>query len=177
MIYEFKNYLPSLAASLLILTLLEIISTTILPIIGLVSYRLPFHILLSLYIAFKLETIYLPLIILIIHYIHSFFSIEGWEIGTITGVFICFIISYLRNIVHLSSYITTSIVIQIFHVLWMSIVGLLLYSKGVDLTFFAQKLWRFIPESISMSLIAPIAFSLLDKIWHVPNKNILRNNM
>ena len=176
MIYQLKNIAPAIA-SFLILIFLEIFSTTILPIVGITYYRLPFNILLSIYMAFKLETIYLPLLIFIMHYIHSFFSIEGWEIGTISGVSICLIVSYLRHIVQLSSYMSTIIITQVFQILWQCIASALLYSKGVDTAFVISKFWRFIPESIVLSLAAPFLFPLLDKIWNSSDENLLRHDV
>ena len=177
MIYQLKKNLPPLMASLLILIILEIFSTTFLPIIGLTSYRISFNILFSLYVAFKLEKISPPLLIFITHYVHSFFSVEGWEIGTIAGVTICFVISYFKDIVHLSSYTTTAVMTQIFQFLWPCITGVLLYFKGANMAFLIDKFWRFIPESIFISLMAPLVFPFLDRIWNVSDVTTLRNDM
>ncbi len=177
MIYQLKKSIAPIGASLLILILLEIFSTTFLPIIGLTSYRIPFNILLSLYVSFKLDTIYPPLFIFMIHYIHSFFSVEGWETGTIAGVTACFTISYFKDIVHLSSYTTTVIFTQIFQFFWPCITGILLYFKGASISFLIDKFWRFIPESIFIAFMAPLIYPLLDKIWDVSDETTLRNDI
>ena len=171
---QFKKIIVPLLASMLVLIFLEIFSTAILPAFGIEAYKIPFHILLTLFMAFKLETVYLPFLILIMQYVHSFFSIEGWEMGTIAGVFVCILIAYFKDILHFSSYLITVVVTQISQAVWFGIVSLILYFKGADITFFVDKFWRFIPESIVASLIAPIFFSLFDKIWNISEKTVFR---
>ena len=171
---QFKKIIIPLLASMLVLIFLEILSTAFLPAFGIETYKVPFHILLTLFMAFKLETVYLPFLILIMQYAHSFFSIEGWEMGTIAGVVVCVLITYFKDILHFSSYIITVVVTQISQVVWCGIVTTILYFKGADVDFLFDKLWRFVPESIVASLIAPIFFSLFDRIWNISEKTVFR---
>lgn len=173
---QFKKMAIPLAASLLILIFLDIVSTTVLPLVGLGIYRIPFNILLILFMAFKLETVYLPFLIFIMQYVHSFFSIEGWEMGTIAGIIVCITITYFKDVVHFSSYGTSVVVTQLFQTLWLVIVMFLFYFKGVSSSFLIEKLWRFIPESITVSLMAPLFFLLLDKIWDISPKPTLKGS-
>ena len=162
-------------ASLLILILLEILSTTIFPVIGLDIFRIPFNILLILFMSFKLETASLPFLIFVVQYVHSFFTIEGWEIGTIAGIIVALIISYSKEIIHFS-YFFTVIVTQIFQMVWFLIVALLFYSKGSDFSFLLDRFLKFLPESIAASLAAPFFFSLLDKIWDISQKFVFKED-
>ena len=169
---QFKRTIVPLLASILVLIFLEIASTAFLPVFG--SYRVPFYILLTLFMAFRLETVYLPFLILVVQYVHSFFSVEGWEMGTIAGIIVCIIIAYFKDILHFSSYFITVIVTQLSQIVWFGVVASLLYLKGADGAFFIDKLWRFIPESLVASLMAPIFISLFDKIWNISEKNAFR---
>ncbi len=162
---NFAHLIRPLGITLLILIVLEILSTAFLPMVGLTKYRIPFNVLIILYMGFKLETPFTSIMILILQYTHSFFSIEGWEMGTVAGVMICIIISYLKDLLHLTSSVITIVVTQMFQTLWFLIVSSLIYLKTDDFSYIAQKFWRFLPESIVISLMAPFLFSILDVIW------------
>jgi len=168
---NFAHLIKPLGITLLILIVLEILSTAFLPMIGLTKYRIPFNILIVLYLGFKLETPFVSIMILIIQYTNSFFSIEGWEVGTVAGVMICIVISYLKDLLHLTSSLITIVVTQIFQVFWFLIVSSLVYLKTDNFSYIVQKFWRFLPESIAISLLAPLLFSILDAIWKMDSDN------
>ena len=170
---QLKDLIVPLFITLLILVILEIISTSLLPAFGASKYIIPFNILIVLYLGFKLETPYLAILILVVQYFHSFFSIEGWEIGTIAGIFICIVISYLRDVIHFSSAVITMTVTQIFQIVWFIIVSFLFYLKTNNFGFLVEKTWRFIPESIAISLMAPFFFSIFDRIWGTSGEGML----
>ncbi|MDD0852660.1 hypothetical protein HBN50_06105 [Halobacteriovorax sp. GB3] len=170
---QLKNILISQFITLLILIVLEIVSTGILPLLGLQKYTIPFNILIVLFMGFKLETPYIAVLIFLVQYFHSFFSIEGWEMGTIAGVIICIVISYVRDLIHFHSAAATMFVTQVFQVVWFVIVSGLLYLKLDNMDYLVEKFWRFLPESILISLMAPFFFSLLDKIWGVQERGLL----
>jgi len=162
---DWIKQLRPLGITILILVVLEIISTALIPMMGLTKYRIPFNVLIVLYMGLKLETPYTSLIILALQYTHSFFSIEGWEMGTIAGVLICVIISYLKDLLHLSSSVITIFIVQMFQFVWFFIVSALLYLKEESFSFILEKFWRFLPESILLSILAPFFFGVLDAIW------------
>lgn len=170
---QFKDLIVPLFITLLILVILEIISTSLLPAFGATKYIIPFNILIVLYLGFKLETPYLAILILVVQYFHSFFSIEGWELGTIAGIFICIVISYLRDVLHFSSAVITMTVTQLFQVVWFILVSFLFYLKTNNFGFLVEKMWRFIPESIAISIMAPFFFSILDRIWGTSAESML----
>jgi len=134
---------------------------------------IPFNVLIVLFLGFKLENPYLALMIVVVQYFHSIFTIEGWEMGTISGVLICIIISYLRDILHFTSSIVTILVTQMFQFIWFVILSSLLYLKLGSFNYIVEKFWRFIPESIVISLVAPFFFSVLDKVWGVREEGLM----
>ena len=170
---NFKQILPSLLNTLLVLIIFEVISTTFLPLLGLSSYRLPFNILIILFMGFKLDTPYLAVMIFLVQYFHSFFSIEGWAMGTIAGIFVCTTISYLRDLIHFSTAVVTMFVTQMFQLLWFLIVASFIYIQLGEMDYVLNKLWRFIPESIIISLFAPLFFVLMERIWNIGGGGLL----
>ncbi len=166
-----------LLITVLILIVLEVLASAFLPLFGLNKYMIPFNILIVLYVGFKLETPYLAIIILVLQLTHSLFSIEGWEYGTIAGVLICIVIAYLRDLLHFTSSFVTMLTVFLFQILWFFISSSLLYLKFGSMDYIVQKFWRFIPESIILSLLAPIFFSLLDKVWKTKAEGLMGNNI
>lgn len=170
---EIKDIILPFFLSLLVLIFLEIFGTTMMPIIGLQNYMIPFHVLIVLYLGFKLQTPYISILILIVQYVHSFFTVSGWEVGTIAGILICVLISYLRELLHFTSAIMTIFVTQLFQTVWFVLVSGLLLLREVEYSFIVEKFWRFLPESLIMSLLAPFIFALLDRVWRVSSNGAL----
>ncbi len=160
-----KKLVHPLIVTLVILILFEIISSSVFPMLGVIKYRPAFSLILILYLGFKVESPFVALQILIIEYVHSFFTIDGWAMGTFAGIVICMIISYTKDLVHFSSFVITSVVVEIFQVVWFVIVSLLIYLKTSNFEIIIDKFWRFIPESLLIAILAPYFFILLDKIW------------
>ncbi|OIQ16847.1 MAG: hypothetical protein BM556_14415 [Bacteriovorax sp. MedPE-SWde] len=171
-----SEIVPRLFITILILIVLEVISSAFLPLFGINKYMIPFNVLIVLFLGFKLENPYLALMIVAVQYCHSLFTIEGWEIGTIAGVTICIVISYLRDVLHFTSSVVTIMVTQLFQILWFVIVSSLLYLKLGSFDYIVEKFWRFLPESIVLSLMAPFFFSVLDKVWGVHNEGLMGDN-
>lgn len=159
--------IPSFLITLILLLVLDIVCATIFPLIGFVNFRLPFNILIVLYMGFKLEHPTLAILIMILQYTHSFFTIESWAMGTAAGIVVWTIVSYVRDLLHFSSKLVTSFVTEMFQLLWFVIVAILLYVKLGTFDYILAKFWRFIPSSLIISLLAPYFFSMLDRIWGV----------
>lgn len=159
------DIIPSFILTLIMLLVLDIICATIFPLIGLTNFRLPFNILIVLYLGFKLEHPILGILILILQYTHSFFTVEGWAMGTAAGIIVWTIVSYVRDLLHFSSSFVTGFVTEIFQLVWFALVAILLYLKLGSVDYILVKFWRFIPASILLSILAPSFFSLLDRIW------------
>jgi hypothetical protein len=170
---QLKDLIIPLIITVLILIVLEILSTAFLPLLGLTKYTIPFSVLIVLFLGFKLDTPYLAIMILIMQFFHSFFSIEGWEMGTIAGVMVCLIISYVRDLIHFTSPPMTMMVTQIFQFIWFVVIATLIYMKQGTFDYVLIKFWRFLPESIVVSLMAPFFFSIFDKIWRVEDSGLL----
>lgn len=170
---EAKNLFLPLLISGFILILLEIMATTFLPVLGLANYGLSFHILLVLYLGFKLQSPYLAFMILYFQFLHSFFTIEGWEVGTIAGILTCVLISYLRDLVHLSSHVMTILVTFLFQIFWFLLASSIIFLKSGNYSLLVERFWRFLPEGFVLALISPFLFMFLDKIWKASSLGVL----
>ena len=167
---EIKHQLIPLGLTIIILVLFEVLATAVFPALGVKNYRLPFNILIVLYLGFKVNSPFIAIHIFVLQYFHSLFSIEGWEMATISGVFICIIIGYLKELLHFSSAFITILVTQLFQIFWFIIMSGMLYMKMRNFGLIIEKFYRFIPESIFISLCAPIVYLILDRLWGVSSK-------
>lgn len=169
--YSFVDILSAMSKTLLLLVILEIISTAIFPALGLIQFKLAFSVLIVLFMAFKLDTPALPYLILVIQLFHAAFSIEGWGVGTLAGVLIAISMRYLRDMLEFSSNISTIVVVQIFQIAWFVIINILLCIKLNDFSHLMEMIWRYVPPSIFLSLLSPYFFKLLDRFWMVGERN------
>ena len=149
----------------LLLVALEILSTAFLPAIGIINFRPAFNVLIVLYLAFKLDIPVLPILILLTQFVHSVFSIEGWAVGTITGVMIAVSVRFLKDLLSFSTPISTIVVVQMFQLGWFVIKSFLLCLKFETFEPFFSLVWKQTPESFLLSLSAPYFFILLDAFW------------
>ena len=162
---KFKGLIISIFLTVLLLLFLEILSTSLFSIIGLAKFKPSFHIIIVIFLSFYFRNAYLAVLILLMQYIHSLFSIEGWAMGTFAGVIVSMLISYIRELINLSSPIITVIVTQVSMIVWFFITSILLYLQMDELNYVLEKFWRFLPESIVLSLLSPILFVLLETLW------------
>lgn len=163
---KMTDLIPLMAISLVIMVFFEVIMTTLFPIVGLTYFRLPFHVLLILFLAFNIDTPYISILILLTMLVHSLFTVESWAIGTATGVFLIVILSYVRELIHLGAAITTILVTQVFMLVWNLIASVLIYFKDDNVTLILERFWNFLPASVIISLFSPILFALLSQIWN-----------
>lgn len=163
--YSVQGVLLGLVKTIILLILLEIFTSAFLPAMGLVDFKPAFNVLIVLYLAFKLEVPFLPFLILIVQYVHSAFSIEGWASGTIAGILIAMSVRYVKDMLNFTSAISTIIVVQIFQIAWFIIMAIILTLKLGDFSHFITIFAKYLPESIFLSLISHHFFLLLDKFW------------
>lgn len=167
-----QMFIP-LIKTVLLLIVLELFTTAVFPMVGLENYRVPFNILFVLFLGLRLETPYLAVLIFVVQYFHSFFSVEGWEMGTIAGIVICIVVSYVRGMIHFSSWSMTMMITFVFQILWFLVVSLLVYIQVGSFGYVFDKAWRFLPQSIVIALISPLFFYLLNRMWRVEDRGLL----
>ena len=104
---------------------------------------------------------------------HGFFSVEGWELGTVTGIVICVIVSYLRDTIHFSSWLMTILITQVFQVLWFIVQSVLLYVHLGSLNYILERAVTFFPQSVVIALLSPFFFFILNRFWNDDPKGSL----
>lgn len=165
---RFSEMLIAFALSSLFLTGLEVMTSTLLPALGWYEYRLTFNVLIVLFLAIRLDSPMVPWMILGLQMIHSLFSIEGWALGTLAGLIVMFSANYLKELLQLTSAIMTMITVQLFQIIWFVTVTLIICLKISNFDKFGMIIWSFIPGSILLSIISPLIFWVLEKIWKTP---------
>ena len=169
--YSANEIAIGLLKTLLLLVFAEMFTSAVLPAMGIDDFKPAFNVLIVLYIAFKLETPFLPFLILIIQYIHSAFSIEGWGAGTFTGVLVSISVRYVRDMLNFTSAASTIIVVQVFQIIWFVFISLMLSMKQGDFSGFFSYIGSNLPESIFLSIISHHFFKLLDNFWMVDKRS------
>ena len=168
--YSIQDIILGTIKTIVLLIGLELVSSALLPAFGVIDFKPAFNVLIVLYLAFKLEAPVLPFLILLFQYTHSIFSIEGWATGTLAGILVASSVKYVKDMLNFSSAASTIIVVQIFQIAWFLIIAVLLSLKLGDFGNFFTIFFKYIPESIFLSLTSPFFFKLLDRFWSM-NKN------
>lgn len=163
-----SQLIVSFAISVALLLGLEIVTSSILPAIGWHEYRLTFNVLIIIFLTIKLDSPLVPWMVLGLQMVHSVFSVEGWALGTLAGLIVMISANYLKEILHLTTIFMTMITVQLFQIIWYLTVTITICLKISDFEKFGMIIWSFIPGSILLSLISPILFWILEKIWRVP---------
>lgn len=170
---QLRHLVTRMFVTILILLVLETLASSLFPMFGMTRHRIPFNVLIVLYLTFKLRTPWIPLMVLAIQWFHSFYTVEGWEVGTIAGVVVAIVVSYVKDLMHFSSSLITIFLTQVFQCVWLAIAMGLLALKGAENFYLLDKFWRFIPESLIISFLSPFLFSILDKIWASGERGML----
>lgn len=163
-----SQVLISFALTMALLIGFEVITSTLLPVLGWMEYRLTFNVLIILFLAIRLDSPLVPWMILGLQLVHSAFSIEGWALGTLAGIIVMISANYLKELLQLSTAIMTMLTVQLFQIIWFVTVTLIICLKISNFDKFGMIMWSFIPGSILLSLISPLLFWLLRSIWRVP---------
>lgn len=169
---KIKSLIAAYIFTLLLLILLEVITTAVIPALGLQKYRPSFHLLVIIFMGLRLENPFLPILILIIQFFHSAFTIEGWAYGTFAGVLICLVISKLKDLLHFKSPLVTIVSVQILVLIWFVIESFLIFFRTSDIAFIWERFQVFLPESFLLSLFSPAFFSILHFIWKTDKETI-----
>lgn len=168
--YSIQEVILGFFKTAILLIILEIFTSSVLPALGIIDFKPAFNILIVLFLALKLEVVFLPFLILFYQYIHSVFSIEGWAPGAFAGILIAISVRYVKDMLNFSSALSTIIVVQVFQIAWFLLVALIFSIKLGDFSHFIPVFLRYLPESFFLSLISHHFFLLLDDFWQVNSK-------
>jgi hypothetical protein len=162
---RFSRLVLSISVTLGILIALEIATSAFLPALGWRESRLAFNVVIILFMALRLTTPLLPWFVMLLQLVHASFSVEGWALGTLVGIMVSLIASYLKEILQFSSAIATMVTVQIFQFIWyVSTLGIICLKLGTFESF-SLMFWNVIPGTFFLSLISPLMFNLLNRVW------------
>lgn len=151
--------------TLVFLMLIEILTCSFIPLIGFTQLHIPFNLIILFYLAIRLETPFMAFLVFIVQYSHSFFTIENWAVGTFIGILVCRVVSKFRDLIQISSFPLTVLVVQIFLMSWHLIYSTFFYFQTGGKTIFFERFFPSFIEGLIASLISYHLFSALDRIW------------
>lgn len=167
---KFIHLLAALGLTILSQIILEVLSSTLFPIMGLHEFRLSFNVLIVLFLAFKFNSTFLPFIILTIQWFHSIFSIEGWALGTFAGILIAMLVNYTKELLDFSSRAATMAIVAIFQVIWFVLTSIVLSVKAGDFSYLLDRYVYFLPEVVILTVLSPFFFAYLSRVWSFLNR-------
>lgn len=174
MALSISELIKPLLISFILILILEIISTTVSPIFFSNGLQLEFHLLFVIFLGFRMTGRWMAPTVFSIQFFHSLFSIEGWALGTFTGIIICLMIGRLKEMISLSNNIVTMLVTFGIQLVWFFLKAGMLVLK-VETFPFLERFWLFLPQGIILSLLSPFLFKLLNDIWEIGHENTLGN--
>ena len=165
---KLSHLITSFSLTLVLLVIFEIITSTLLPAFGWTEHRLAFNVLVILFMAIRLNSPVLPWLIMILQFVHSAFSIEGWALGTLAGIIVMIVANYLKELLQLTTPIIAMFTALFFQVVWFLTVATVLCLKISSFEKFGVIVWSFVPGSIVLAILSPLIFGLMNLIWRVP---------
>jgi hypothetical protein len=163
---RFSRLVLATLVTLGILIALEIATSAIFPALGWREHRLAFNVVIILFMALKVTTPLLPWFVMLLQLMHAAFSAEGWALGTLVGILVSLIASYLKEILQFSSAIATMITVQLFQLVWYVATISIICLKLGTFEKFGLMFWNAMPGTLLLSLLSPVLFKLLDKVWN-----------
>lgn len=167
---RFARLVISTLVTLGILIALEIGTSALLPALGWHESRLAFNVVIILFMAIKVSTPLLPWLILALQMVHAAFSVEGWALGTLAGVLISVAAAYLKEILQFSSAIATMAIVQVFQIAWWLLTAAIICLKLGSFEKFGLLFGNALPATFVLSIMSPLLFALLDRVWAVENE-------
>jgi hypothetical protein len=167
---EQSNY-KAYFKTILLLLVFELISSAFVPALGFHHLRFSIDQLFIIYFSIRITSDYTPFYILVVQLIHSFFTVRGWEIGTIAGVLISLVINFSKDVVQINSKWSIMVVFFFGQSIWNILVGFFLLLKTGNGHFFQEIALKSLHEGLILSFFSPIFFSLMDKIWGIKKEN------
>jgi len=160
-----SNSLTSFLFSVLLLILVEVVTTTILPLAGLSALRFSFFTLLILFLSFYKNSNWIAFYIIILSYVHSIFSVETWFLSAFIGVLVSIVVAYFSELIHLSNRLVTMFFVLVFQLGMVLFRSIVFYLRGNNFEYIFQNFVGHIFEIVILTIISPFVFDLLSVIW------------
>ena len=163
---RFSRLVLSTIVTLGILIALEIATSALFPALGWREHLLAFNVVIILFMALKVTTPLLPWFVMLLQLMHAAFSVEGWALGTLVGILVSLIASYLKEVLQFSSAFATMVIVQLFQLVWYIATVSIICLKLGNFEKFGMMFWNAMPGTLLLSVLSPLIFKLLDKVWN-----------
>ncbi len=162
----------SFILTIILLILVEVITTTIFPLFGMSTIRFSFFTLLVLFLSFYKNTNWIVLHIIAFSYIHSIFSVETWYLSSFIGILTSIVVAYFSELIHLSNRLVTMFFVLIFQIGMMLFRSIVFYLRGNNFEYIFQNFMGHLFEIAFLTILAPFAFDILSIVWTIKTESI-----
>ncbi|MBP9674077.1 MAG: hypothetical protein KBD63_03205 [Bacteriovoracaceae bacterium] len=163
--YRFKKMLLPLMITLFLLVSINFILSMFTIGNVLSTHTMQFNVVIIIFLCLQLKTPWLPILIFVIQFFHNAFTLDGWAYGTLVGVLLSFLLMIVKDVVNTENRVTVIIINQIFQIIWYLFMGTILWIQGISKGSFWHGFFVFLPGSFFVSLLSPVFFNFLNKIW------------
>lgn len=163
--FRIKDYIWMMFKTLFLVFILDFFSSSLFPTFQQTYFFPSFHILIIVFFSFFQPAERIPFLVLITASFHSIFTIEGWAVGTITGLIVANILVLIKDTIQFSSFIATFLMVYAIQVFWSLILGTLLSIKLENWYILKSYLSFSLVQGIILGIVALPIFKLLEKIW------------
>ncbi len=153
--------------TVLLIVFFNVLMATVLPSFQLYSGRFSVSVMVVIFLSLFVRNLFLPFFILILLYIHSFFTIEPWAIAGLSALTLCALIGAVRHLLNFRSRVSIAPVTFLGYLLWYFILGLLLSFKTGEFNILVSYLVDGLWSGAILSLFSPFIFIFLDYIWKI----------
>ena len=160
-----NSSLISFVITAFLFSLLEIVTTTIFPLLGLESIRFSFFSLLVLFLSFYRNTMWIAFYIIAFSFIHSIFSIEIWYLSAFIGILVSVVVAYFSELIHLSNKIVTMLFVFLFQLGMVVFRSIVFYLRGNSFEYILNNMLGHLVEILILTLLSPLIFDVLRSIW------------
>lgn len=165
--YSSAELIIAMLQTLVLVVFFNVLMATVLPSFQLYSGRFSVSVMVVIFLSLFVRNLFLPFFILILLYIHSFFTIEPWAMAGISALTLCALIGAVRHLLNFRSRISIAPVTLIGYLIWYLILGLLLSFKTGEFNFFISYLIDGLWSGAVLACISPFIFIFLDYIWKI----------
>ncbi len=165
--YTPSDFTVRFLTTVLLLLFFEIIGATVLPSLFSYEYRFFFLGVFCIYIALEIPSSLQPYMLLVLCWIHSIFSVEGWAINCLIALILMVILSVIKDLIQLGTYISRALFYFIGLFIWDFFRVVIISLKSNSFESFAILVTDDLIANLLLALLTPILLLPLMGIWKV----------
>ncbi len=165
--YTLSDFSFRFFLTVLLLLLLEIIGATVLPSLFSYHYRFFFLGVVCIYMALEIPSSLQPYTLLILCWVHSIFSVEGWAINCLIALVLMVILSVIKDLIQLSTYFSKVFFYFVGLFFWDLLRVIIISLKSNAFDGFLVLITDDLIANLILALITPFLLLPLTGIWKV----------